>query len=179
MVSTGLSVLAGFSVAGWRRPGLARLVPAAAAAMMFAETLSIPIPLLAAPVRPVHTLEFLATHPAAPVAHWPMPAAANIGSTWDPKYMYFSVYHWRPLLNGYSGYHPDSYLQFLRRTSAFPEPAAVAAMQRAGVRYLILHSTPDRQRYAKAVSALRLNDAVAYQFNEQTPDEEVALFVIK
>jgi hypothetical protein len=179
IVSAGLSVLAAFAVAGWRRSGLARLVPAAAAVMVFGEALSIPIPLLAAPVRPVHSLEFLASHPAAPVAHWPVPAAANIGITWDPKYMYFSVYHWRPLLNGYSGYHPDSYLQFLRRTSGFPDPAAVAAMQRAGVRYLILHSTPDRQRYVEAIDALRLNEAVAYQFSERTPDEDVALFVLK
>jgi hypothetical protein len=179
IVSTALSVLAGFAVArapGWRS---ARFAPIAAMLLVFVEADSIPIPLVAAPLRPVHTLEFLASRPAGPVAHWPLPVAANIGVTWDPKYMYFSVDHWHPLLNGYSGFHPDSYLQFLRRTASFPEPEAVAAMQRAGVRYLVLHSTPDARAFTSAIDALRLNDAVAYQFSERTQDEEVALFVFK
>jgi hypothetical protein len=179
VVSAALSVLAGFALARLRTAGWQRLIPAAAALVAFVEAASIPIPLNAVPIRPVNTLDFLASRPPGPVAHWPVPNAANIGITWDPKYMYFSVYHWRPLLNGYSGYHPDSYLQFLRRTAAFPDPGAVAAMQRAGVRYLVVHSTPDGQAYIRAMDALRLNDAVAYQFSEHTTDEDVALFVLK
>jgi hypothetical protein len=179
VVSTALSVLAGFALARLGTARWRRLIPAAAALLAFVEAASIPIPLNAAPIKPVNTLDFLASRPPGPVAHWPLPNAANIGITWDPKYMYFSVYHWRPLLNGYSGYHPDSYLQFLRRTAGFPDPGAVAAMQRAGVRYLVVHSTPDGQAYIRAIDALRLNDAVAYQFSEHTTDEDVALFVLK
>ena len=147
--------------------------------MLSAATASVLDPLNPAPARPVHTVEVLASQPSGPVVHWPVPRAASIGITWDPKYMYFSVYHWHPLLNGYSGFHPESYLQFLGRTAAFPDPAAVAAMQRAGVRYLVLHSTPDRQAYNREMDALRLNDALAYQFSERTTDEDVALFVMK
>ena len=55
----------------------------------------------------------------------------------------------------------------------------LAAMRRAGVRYLVLHSTPDKALYIAAMDTLRLNDAAAYQFSERTPDEEVALFVLK
>ncbi|HTM34855.1 MAG TPA: hypothetical protein VL263_26290 [Vicinamibacterales bacterium] len=179
VVSAALSVLAGFALARLGTARWRRLIPAAAALLAFVEAASIPIPLNAAPLKPINTLDFLASRPPGPVAHWPLPNAANIGITWDPKYMYFSMYHWRPLLNGYSGYHPDSYLQFLRRTAAFPDPGAVAAMQRAGVRYLVVHSTPDGQAYIRAMDALRLNDAVAYQFSEHTIDEDVALFVLK
>ncbi len=179
VVSAALSVLAGFALARLGTARWRRLIPAAAALLAFVEAASIPIPLSAAPIKPVNTLDFLASRPPGPVAHWPLPNPANIGITWDPKYMYFSVHHWRPLLNGYSGYHPDSYLQFLRRTAAFPDPGAVAAMQRAGVRYLVVHSTPDGQAYIRAMDALRLNDAVAYQFSEHTTDEDVALFVLK
>jgi hypothetical protein len=179
IVSAALSVLAGLAVASARGTRHPRLWAGAAILLVFVEGVSIPIPLLAAPIPPAHTLQFLASRPPGPVAHWPLPAATNVGITWDPKYMYFSVYHWHPLLNGYSGYHPESYLQFLGRTAGFPAPAAVAAMQRAGVRYLLLHSTPDARAFTAAIDTLRLNDALAYQFSERTPDEEVALFVVK
>ena len=179
IVSAALSVLAALAVAPARGPRHGRRWAGAAILLVIVEAVSIPIPLLAVPIPPDHTLQFLASRPPGPIAHWPLPAAASIGITWDWKYMYFSVYHWHPLLNGYSGYHPESYLQFLARTSRFPAPAAVAAMQRAGVRYLVLHSTPDRRAFTAAIDTLRLNDGLDYQFSERTPDEEVALFLVK
>jgi hypothetical protein len=179
IVSAALSVLAALAVAPARGPRHGRRWAGAAILLVIVEAVSIPIPLLAVPIPPAHTLQFLASRPPGPIAHWPLPAATSIGITWDWKYMYFSVYHWHPLLNGYSGYHPESYLRFLARTSRFPAPAAVAAMQRAGVRYLVLHSTPDRRAFTAAIDTLRLNDGLEYQFSERTPDEEVALFLVK
>ena len=50
-----------------------------------------------------------------------------------------STAHWRKLMNGYSGYIPESY----RRNAAlfwyFPEPHAIEAMRRAGATHVMVH----------------------------------------
>lgn len=178
LVSAALAVLASLAVASFARLARARAWQAVAIGAVFVETLSIPIALKAAPLPPVQTLRFLANQPLGPVLHWPLPPPDQIGFTWDPTYMYFSAFHWRPLLNGYSGNYPESYLRFLIRTRGFPGPEAVAALQRAGVRYVVVHSVPDERAFVEAVDTLRQNGALAYQFREKTADEEVALFVL-
>jgi len=55
------------------------------------------------------------------------------------RYMLNSTEHWRPLLNGYSGYLPLSY----RRNAAlfwfFPEEHAILAMRQAGATHVMVH----------------------------------------
>jgi hypothetical protein len=38
----------------------------------------------------------------------------------DATYMYYSTAHWKPLLNGYSGFAPPSYFELRDRMAAFP-----------------------------------------------------------
>ncbi len=55
------------------------------------------------------------------------------------KYVLNSTAHWRPLINGYSGYIPESY----RRNAAvfwyFPKEYAIQAMRRAGATHVMIH----------------------------------------
>ena len=44
------------------------------------------------------------------VLHLPIPDVP-----FDAHYMYFSIAHWRPIVNGYSGYEPPTYLEVKRR----------------------------------------------------------------
>ncbi|MBI4515483.1 MAG: hypothetical protein HY699_06685 [Deltaproteobacteria bacterium] len=55
-------------------------------------------------------------------------------------YMYFSTYHWLPLVNGFTG-HPDPENTALRAVARrLPESEAVAALQsRADVRWVVVH----------------------------------------
>ena len=49
----------------------------------------------------------------------------------NAEYELASTAYWRPLMNGYSGYTPDSY-STMRRLWYFPEDGALAAMRGGG-----------------------------------------------
>jgi hypothetical protein len=53
-----------------------------------------------------------------------------------------STAHWRPLMNGYSGYTPASYVKFADTFWYFPREYAINAMRRAGVTHVMVH--PER-----------------------------------
>jgi hypothetical protein len=52
-----------------------------------------------------------------------------------------STFHWFPLVNGYSGVYPPSYLNRLERLRHFPDDASIEQMQADGVRYVIVHAS--------------------------------------
>jgi hypothetical protein len=57
-------------------------------------------------------------------------------------YMLNATAHWRPLMNGYSGYVPDSYRRNADSFWYFPEDYAIDAMRRAGATHVMIH--PER-----------------------------------
>lgn len=54
-------------------------------------------------------------------------------------YMYFSMWHWRPLVNGYSGFIPASYDAMLRGVATFPDAPALKYLAGVGVTHIGLH----------------------------------------
>jgi hypothetical protein len=58
---------------------------------------------------------------------------------WDVIYAFWSISHWHPLVNGYSGYHPADYLQTLMAMRTFPDNASIARLQAHDVHYVVLH----------------------------------------
>ena len=54
-------------------------------------------------------------------------------------YMYFSTWHWTRMVNGYSGFAPQSYHDLAVASGGFPEGDSVAYLQRAGVTHVGLH----------------------------------------
>jgi len=54
-------------------------------------------------------------------------------------YMYFSMWHWTPMVNGYSGFIPASYEALLANTATFPEDGALDYLARIGVTHIGLH----------------------------------------
>jgi hypothetical protein len=54
-------------------------------------------------------------------------------------YMYFSIWHWRPMVNGYSGFNPREYASMLDGTRGFPAAAALAYLRDAGVTHVTVH----------------------------------------
>jgi hypothetical protein len=57
----------------------------------------------------------------------------------NASYVLASTVHWRPLMNGYSGYIPDSYRKFAASFWFFPEDHAIQEMRRAGVTHVMVH----------------------------------------
>ena len=50
-----------------------------------------------------------------------------------------STFHWFPLVNGYSGVYPPSYLARLERLRGFPDERSLAQLRLDQVRYVMLH----------------------------------------
>jgi membrane protein YfhO len=54
-------------------------------------------------------------------------------------YMYFSIWHWTPMVNGYSGFNPGSYTALIESTSAFPDAKSLDYLGRTGVTHIAVH----------------------------------------
>jgi hypothetical protein len=57
----------------------------------------------------------------------------------NAEYVLNSTAHWRPLMNGYSGYVPESYARVAWTFWYFPEEHAIKAMRDAGVTHFTVH----------------------------------------
>ena len=54
--------------------------------------------------------------------------------------------HWRPLLNGYSGNYPRSYLELLNEMRSFPRASALRYLRRRGATVLVVHERREASR---------------------------------
>jgi hypothetical protein len=52
-----------------------------------------------------------------------------------------STFHWFPLVNGYSGVYPPSYVNRLERLRDFPGDTSIWQMRADGVKYVIVHAS--------------------------------------
>ena len=82
--------------------------------------------------------EFLARLPPGVVAEFPVPPKNAVPGP-DARYTYMSTFHWKKLVNGYSGYYPPSYLQRLDGLQSFPDASSLEILRRTGVSYVIVH----------------------------------------
>ena len=57
----------------------------------------------------------------------------------NAEYVLNSTAHWRPLLNGYSGYTPASYRRLAWILWYFPREGAITEMRQAGVTHVMVH----------------------------------------
>lgn len=71
----------------------------------------------------------------------------------NADYVLASTVHWRPLLNGFSGFTPLSYAEVARRLRGFPRPRAVRYLEDLGVTHLVVH--PWRYEPGEAAQLLR------------------------
>ena len=135
-----LGVLAarGTAAALRSRPALLRIpaVLIVGSAMMLEYWIE-PLRLVDYPYRPP-LYEFLARQPAGVVAEFPASDVKRLVPR-DARYAYLSIFHWKPLVNGYSGYSPPSYLARMERLATMPDPEAIAQLRRDGVRYVVVH----------------------------------------
>ena len=93
--------------------------------------------------------------------------------------MFHSIRHWQPLLNGYSGNYPASFLRLLSELETFPSADSMRVIKARGVRYLIMHSRGNSERYADAVIKLMASPELDWQFAERAADEDIAVFIVR
>ena len=85
---------------------------------------------------------WLARHGAGrPLLDWPIPPPGDLRAGYEQsRAMYFSTYHWLPLLNGYTAYEPPSHEVVSLLAQRLPEPRSLQELiDLTGVRLLLLH----------------------------------------
>jgi len=87
-----------------------------------------------------------------------------------------STFHWMPLVNGYSGFYPDSSLPLQSALAAFPSPDSIEELRRRDVVYLVVHEADyGPERYRRVISGLDVRDVeLAGRFRE--PGGEVTIY---
>jgi hypothetical protein len=74
--------------------------------------------------------------------------------TLDMEYSYFSVFHWKDLVNGYSGYFPPWFRPMRTLLETFPSSAALDFLEEIGVRFVIVHSGKFDRETAESIASV-------------------------
>jgi hypothetical protein len=86
-------------------------------------------------------LDWLRTHtpPHAVIACAPFPTGVT-AEAYEPTtvWMYWGAFHQRRMVNGYSGFFPDPFLQLKEAMRTFPDAHSIYALQKMGVRYCVV-----------------------------------------
>jgi hypothetical protein len=134
-----VAIIAGFGAASIRRtlrPAWRRALSTGALAVAVLEPLAAPIEFVEfAGISPIY--ERLAAAPDAVVVEIPF-YRPNIAFG-NAKYMLQSTRHWKPMLNGYSGFLPASYVRHFDALSGFPDGNAIVGLRTEGVTYVFVH----------------------------------------
>ena len=160
-----VAILAGFGVATLMRSlSQQRIAAACVAAFAFllvnGESLRAPVGLNWFDGVPA-IYDRLAAERGAVVVEVPFP----IPQQWflNAPYMVNSTRHWRPLLNGYSGFRPPSYEKSYEAIQRFPSAESLIALSALGVTHVVVHQRAmnhgvhdDRYDPYVGVSSLRL-----------------------
>ncbi len=143
LASGALAVLAGFGAQALITRGRqwGGRVAAGLLGLMIVEGATTPIPLSgselmeAAPVYKV-------IRSAGPgvILELPLPKLSALPG-WEAHYQLWSMQHWFPLVNGYSGYYPPEYVRTLVGMETFPDDASIERMRGLAVRYVVVHQT--------------------------------------
>ena len=142
-----LAVLAAYGLSALSRL-LARRKRAAAALLLFpvligAEYLSVPVPLASVPVKSAipAVYQWLAGEPGRPaVVEFPMPLPREGAFEIECPRVYYSAYHKKDLVNGFSGFFPPLYLELQRRYWTQPVQSLVRDLRSIGASLIIVHS---------------------------------------
>jgi hypothetical protein len=82
----------------------------------------------------------LAGQPRGVVLELPVPRVNEMPGD-EARYAYLSTFCWFPLVNGYSGFFPASYLERLDRLRHFPDERSLRQIRADGVTYVIVHAS--------------------------------------
>jgi hypothetical protein len=141
-----IAILAGLGVARLHRAWGARrgwtLAAAALAVLVNVEALR--APLLYVPFRGVPAIyDSLAEAPAGAVLELPIygPGAEFMNA----PYLVNATRHWRPIVNGYSGFMPPGYMDIYRGLRRFPDAWSIGWLRANGVNRIVVHLTAFEQ----------------------------------
>jgi hypothetical protein len=173
-----IAALAGFALAWARREARARarvgargLALITAAVILAAQAEAFRAPLWwreAGRISPVYRV--VARLPDAVIAEFPFYQPSDISRNAD--YMLASTTHWKPLVNGYSGFMPVRYGRMAEAMRTFPNAPTTDLLRAAGVTHVIIH----RNRFGAGRDMLLRTIEASGEFARVSGDEQVRLY---
>ncbi len=140
-----LSVLAGMGIkrafnAFKKGKGILKwMVAVLVFSFLVSESIYIPIGYAELPKRDSSVYNWLAKQKDDfAIIELPMPIDGS-RAHYEAEYMYRSIYHWKPLVNGYSGFFPPDYWPINRKMQRFPSFESVEILEQLGIKYVIVH----------------------------------------
>jgi hypothetical protein len=103
-----------------------------------------------------------------------MPLPEN--ETDNIPFMYFSTWHWAPLVNGYSGFIPNSYAEFHKAMLLFPDDDSINALRRRGVTWVTVNCALRQPNCEDLAAAMRRNTAFRLTTETKWMDGMVQLY---
>ena len=120
----------------------------------FAEYLVAPRSLVAVPTEAPPAYQWVRGQADAVVAKLPMPTRRT-APLHEAEFQFLSTFHWRPLVNGYSGNWSMRQVRLLDRVEGFPDDASLEALGSAGATHVLVHERHyGRDPYRRIVSQL-------------------------
>jgi hypothetical protein len=129
-----LAMLGGIGLALWRPR-----VWIAALAVLLVNAEALRAPFTFTPFKGIPGIYRLLADEPGPVVVAEQPFFPRWAIFQNSHYVLASTAHWRPLMNGYSGYTPDSYQKYADAFWYFPQEWAIDAMKKAGVTHVVVH----------------------------------------
>jgi hypothetical protein len=154
----GLAVLAAYGLAGvgrWLSGSKARkAILLGLPALILGEYLSLPVPYASVPVKDQipEVYQWLNRQPGDfAVVEFPLPAENRIPYI-ECRRVYYAAYHWKRMVEGYSGFFPPLYLELLRRYASMPVGQIIRDLKDLKVRMIIAHTA--EMRHSPVLSEL-------------------------
>lgn len=152
-----IAALAGFGLAwlnrsAWLSRGRRRLAfGLVAAVLVTVETARLPIGYSPGYQVP-EVYRALALERPGAVVELPLPPPLVFDR--NAPYMLNSMIRWWPLVNGYSGFRPESYQKRRVDLALFPADESIAVLRRLEVRYIVIHREEFSHRWPDALERL-------------------------
>jgi hypothetical protein len=176
LATVATAMLSGFAVA-WARERwrASRMMPALVAVVLLCANLdAFSGPIEYVPAEAVSPLHARLRGTGAIVAEIPVYPADRVFR--NAPYLLHATKHWRPMLNGYSGLTPASYVQRARDLARFPDDHALETLRAIGVTHVFVHDRALRD-WTDDETADAVPRAVGLELVER--DGDVALYRVK
>jgi hypothetical protein len=154
---TAIAMLAGFAVADleqrWRARAWWTAAAVAIVGLVTVEALRAPLGLVRfRGTAAIHRV--LAREEVDAIVVFPLYGGAQFNG--NARYLLDQTRHWKPMVNGYSSFAPQSFFDRAARLQAFPAPETIAELKSIGVSHVVLHRPPLEEAFgAAALAGLR------------------------
>jgi hypothetical protein len=136
----GMSGLAGYGLSAARHRIPARRAALVVSILVVVANLeSLRAPLFYSRFEGIPAIYSLLAHEPGPVVLVEVPFYPAQAFFENGPYVLNSTAHWRPLMNGYSGYVPETYRRYAAQFWYFPRDYAIDAMRNAGATHVMIH----------------------------------------